>query len=123
LQVTGNITFNILDIAGQNFQDRGEFYQNADAAIIFFSFDRESTFRNVDKWYNDIKTHVPDIPIVLVGNKCELSAKSISRKDISVLKKTLNIPYSAVSAKSMYNYEKPLEICVRKLMKDEKVNI
>lgn len=46
-------------------------YINSDCAIIMFDLTGRETLKSVNKWQHDIRKICPDIPIVLVGNKCD----------------------------------------------------
>ena len=79
------------DIAGQDsFQAlRKRFYTGSSGAIIVFSHAPEQTksYANVSKWFDDLKQHCGNIPIVLFGNKIDLV-------DDGELASTPNIPTS-----------------------------
>jgi Ras-related protein Rab-11A len=50
------------------------YYRGAVGALIVFDITKSTSFENLDKWYNDIKENAePNIVIMLVGNKCDLS--------------------------------------------------
>ena len=69
--------------------------------------------RQVPNWYRDLTRVVEDIPIVLVGNKCDKD-RSVKAKSI-VFHRKKSIQYFDVSAKSNYNYEKPFLYLARTL--------
>ncbi|MHA1191428.1 MAG: Rab family GTPase [Promethearchaeota archaeon] len=66
------------DLAGQDdFQTfRSSFYEHSRAAIIVYSLERNDmgaeSLKNVMKWYNEIKQHCEDIPIIIFANKTDL---------------------------------------------------
>jgi Ras-related protein Rab-11A len=72
------IKVQIWDTAGQErFRaiTRG-YYRGAVAALVVYDITKAATFRNVEKWLQELQTHAdPDIVIMLVGNKSDLKAQ------------------------------------------------
>lgn len=92
----------------------------ADAAIIMFDVTSRLTYKNVPRWYTDIRKVCPDIPIVLCGNKADSSPREVPAKQINeFIHNTLALPYYDISVKSNYNYEKPFIHLLRLLCNDE----
>jgi GTP-binding nuclear protein Ran len=79
----GLIKFNVWDTAGQEkFAGlRDGYYIKAKCAIIMFDVTSRISYKNVPNWHRDLTRVVEDIPIVLVGNKCD--------KDRAVKTKTI----------------------------------
>ncbi len=102
------MNFIIWDIGGQSFQMapyRARFYNGANAALIVVDRTRPDHLKSVEKWYNDIKASIPkSIPIVIVGNKSDLSDKLvISKEDIRDIAKKFDFHYILTSAKTGEN--------------------
>ncbi len=102
------MNFIIWDIGGQSFQMapyRARFYNGANAAFIILDRTRPDHLKSVEKWYNDIKASIPkNIPIVIVGNKSDLSDKLvISKEDIRDIAKKFDYHYILTSAKTGEN--------------------
>ena len=102
------MNFIIWDIGGQSFQMapyRARFYNGANAAFIILDRTRPDHLKSVEKWYNDIKASIPKkIPIVLVGNKSDLSDKLvISKEEIRDIAKKYDFHYILTSAKTGEN--------------------
>jgi len=72
------IKVQIWDTAGQErFRaiTRG-YYRGAVAALVVYDITKAATFRNVEKWLQELQTHADrDIVIMLVGNKSDLKAQ------------------------------------------------
>ena len=66
---------------------------------------------------------VPDIPIVLCGNKCDVKSteRKVKPKHITFHRKRKNIEYYHISAKSNYNFGKPFLWIIRKLFANNNV--
>jgi small GTP-binding protein len=68
------VTLQIWDISGQD-QFKfllPDFVKNANGAILAFDRTRPTSFRNLDEWFQLLRTHEPQIPIVLVATKGDL---------------------------------------------------
>jgi len=111
----GLIKFNVWDTAGQEkFAGlRDGYYIKAKCAIIMFDVTSRISYKNVPNWHRDLTRVVEDIPIVLVGNKCDKD-RAVKTKTI-VFHRKKNIQYFDISAKSNYNYEKPFLHLAREL--------
>jgi hypothetical protein len=72
------------------------------------------TYKNVPNWHRDLTRVCENIPIVLVGNKCDIKDRKVKPKHITFHRKK-NLQYYDVSAKSNYNFEKPFLWLARKL--------
>lgn len=62
------------DTAGQEDYDRlrALSYGQTDVIVLMFAVDRTSSFENIeDKWMPELRAHLPDTPIFLVGTKCD----------------------------------------------------
>lgn len=85
------------DIAGQDsFQAlRQRFYAGSSGAIIVFSHapEQRESHTHVRRWFNDLKKHCGNIPIILFGNKVDLidnselvSNSNLATSDVNVEK-------------------------------------
>jgi Rab-like protein 2 len=45
------------------------YYFQANAAIMVFDVTRKATYVNLRKWYEELRVHCEDIPVILVANK------------------------------------------------------
>lgn len=78
------------------------------------------TYRNVPNWHRDISRVCPDIPIVLCGNKVDVTEREVPPKQINYHRKK-SLAYFEISVKSNYNYEKPFIYLLRQLSNDDKL--
>jgi len=104
----GLIRFNVWDTAGQEKYGglRDGYYINGDCAIIMFDVTSRITYKNVQTWHRDITRVCDGVPIVMVGNKCEVKDRKVKTKQINFHRKK-NMQYYEISAKTNYNFEKP----------------
>ena len=66
---------NVLDTGGSEDYDqiRLRSYLDTDVFVVVFSVGEPESYENVtEKWIPEVKRHMPNIPIVLVGNKIDL---------------------------------------------------
>lgn len=68
-----NVALRLWDTFGDHEMNRKFAYQNADVAVICFSINMPSSFRNVNAvWYPDLKKYCPRTPIILAGTRSDL---------------------------------------------------
>eukprot|EP00929_Paragymnodinium_shiwhaense_P094969 TRINITY_DN55894_c0_g1_i1.p1 TRINITY_DN55894_c0_g1~~TRINITY_DN55894_c0_g1_i1.p1 ORF type:complete len:239 (-),score=49.58 TRINITY_DN55894_c0_g1_i1:872-1519(-) len=115
----GKIKFNVWDTAGQErFAGlRDGYYIQALCGIIMFDVTSRITYKNVPHWHRDLTRVCENIPIVLVGNKCDVKDRKVKAKQITFHRRK-NLQYYDISAKSNYNFEKPFLWLARKLSGD-----
>ena len=105
-----NAVLTVWDIGGhERFEIiRRYYYEGSHAGLIVFSLTNKESFDSVKNWYNDLRTYLKDIPIVLIANKVDLKDKSIIADDeIEKKLKELNLNnYFKTSAKTGENVEK-----------------
>ena len=54
------------------------YYREAVGAIIVYDITKEQSFKNVEKWVQDIRNNTSkDVCIMLVGNKCDLRKERV----------------------------------------------
>ena len=116
----GEIQFNVWDTAGQEKYGglRDGYYIQAQCAIIMFDVTARETYKNVQVWHRDLTRVCENIPICLVGNKCDLKDRKVKPRQITFHRKK-NLQYYDISAKSNYNFEKPFLWIARKLAGNE----
>ena len=86
----------------------------ADCAILMFDVTSRTSYEHVSNWHRDLTRVCGNIPIVLVGNKCDMKERRVKTKMINFHQRK-NMPYFDISAKSNFNFEKPFRWLARKL--------
>ncbi len=87
MEFYGNqIDFSLWDIGAQDYfkRFRKTYYLGTQAGFIVFDISNTASFSNIKKWYKELYDYVKnkDIPIVIVGNKIDLSIeRSVSYQD------------------------------------------
>jgi len=118
----GTITFDILDTSGQEKYDSTRFahYQGIDAAVIMYDFGQKRSVSDVPVWYSDIRKVNSNIPVVYVGNKCDLQDKPAQHL-VSLLTCRLPGSHSVVSTKNRTNVHCPFVDLARLLTGDSSI--
>jgi len=116
----GNICLNIWDCSGDdNFGGlRDGYYLQAQGCILMVDLTQPHLTKQLQPWLSNLYRIVPDCPVVVCGNKCDI-------KDIKILPNEINrwllegpcfkgVRYYDISVKDNYNLEKPFhELCKR----------
>merc|ERR1719230_750647 len=74
------------DTAGQEQFDRlhASYYFQANACVLAFDVTRKITYKNLEQWFSEVRSHCPDIPVICVANKIDIEP--------SMAKKRFNFP-------------------------------
>ncbi len=98
------VQLQIWDMSGQtDFRNvRLQFMNGTDCAFIVFDLTRPSSLENISFWIDEIHSVLPELPLVLVGNKSDLTAERQIDSDsaFDAKKKHKMIFYIETSAKS-----------------------
>lgn len=107
----------IVDTAGQEEYTsmRNMWISNADAILIVYSIENKITFDNLQSIMDQI-CRLKDnlIPIILVGNKCDILEREVTKNDGMELAKKWNVPFFETSAKEDINTKKVFFDLIRK---------
>ena len=90
--------------------------------LIFFSI---KSFNDVEIWIKNLRDNSsPDIKIILIGNKCDLDDRVVSKEDGEKLKNDYDFDYFIeTSAKTGFNAKKLFLLASKILLEDyEKYN-
>jgi small GTP-binding protein len=102
-----SINYIIWDIGGQVQQMipyRKRFYSGASAGFIVIDRSRPEHQKSIEKWFNEIKDSVSNnVPIVIVGNKSDLSDVVVSEQVIKEIADKHGFHYILTSAKTGEN--------------------
>mgnify|MGYP001076453716 CR=1 FL=1 len=128
------IRLQLWDIAGQErFGNMTRvFYRDAVAAVVVYDKLRPITFEAVSKWKEDIDSKLlqPNLPVILLANKCDLegdrSAEEIEheKKKLDELCERLNFcAWFNTSAKQNQGVESAINFLVENIMKAKAIDI
>merc|ERR1712098_488072 len=70
------------DTAGQEQFDRlhASYYFQANACVLAFDVTRKITYKNLEMWYNEMRTYCPDIPVICIANKVDVDPAMARKK-------------------------------------------
>jgi Rab-like protein 2 len=99
-------TVDFWDTAGQDQFDslHPSYYHRANACILGFDVTRKVTYKNLAKWYKELRVYCPDIPVIVVANKIDVDASVTNKKFNFALENEL--PFYFVSASTGTNVVK-----------------
>ena len=82
------------------------FYRNSSLALIVYSVTSKDSFKNIDMWLRELRTQSnPDVKIILIGNKIDLTDQRVVTKEEGELfaeKNNMNL-FLETSAKTGFN--------------------
>ena len=109
-----DVRLRIFDTAGQErFKSvSASFVKKADGVILIYDIGEKDSFEAVDNWIKSIREIGKDkLPIILVGNKCDLSddKRQVSLKEGQDKANEFNIPFYETSCKEGINIKEVFE--------------
>jgi len=86
------------DTAGQEQFNKlhSSYYFQANACILCFDITRKVTYKNLEKWYKEMRIYCPDIPVICIANKVDADP-SMAKKKFN-FPQTEKLPFFCVSA-------------------------
>jgi len=99
----------IRDTAGQeDYQAiRDQHMIQGNGFLLVYSIDQKNSFQSIIEIYHNILRvkETDSVPVVLVGNKCDVDSRQVSTKEGKDLAKSINAPFFETSAKSRVNVD------------------
>jgi Ras-related protein Rab-8A len=115
------IKLKIWDTAGQErFRNiTQQYYKNADGILLVFDVSDKNSFEKVREWMKQIQmyTQKDSIGIVLVGNKCDVENRLVSKEEGEAVASEFNIKYFEASALNNYNIEETFNYLSQDIMR------
>ena len=123
-----DVRLRIFDTAGQERYKSvsASFIKKADGVILIYDIGNLESFEAVDNWIKSIREIGKDnLPIILVGNKCDLSddKRKVSLKEGQDKASEFNIPFYETSCKEGINIKEVFEKLVDDIMEKGSKNI
>jgi small GTP-binding protein len=116
------VKLQIWDSAGQErFRNiTASYYRGSSGIIIVYDVTKSDSFDKVTEWITEVRRFVPNVPIVLVGNKCDMEdERQVPTEDGECLARSQDLVFLETSAKANTNIEAAFEKLTRKLMDAE----
>lgn len=109
----------ILDTAGQEEYSamRDQYMRSGEGFLLVFAVNNEKSFEDIAMYreqINRVKDN-DDVPMVLVGNKCDLRMRSIDTKKAKDAAQSYNIPFVETSAKTRMGVDEAFYTLVREI--------
>lgn len=107
----------VWDILGQKTNEslHAAYYKGAAGALAVCDFTRPETMANLSGWLASLKTVVGDVPVVILGNKCDLD-KRFSVADLTSFGGSAGCDTLQTSAKTGENVEAAFSLISRKML-------
>jgi small GTP-binding protein len=113
------LTLLIWDIAGQEMfgQVRDKYYGGTSLAVLVYDITSKKTLSDTRTWLKDLKSSSStNIPLVLIGNKIDLTNRNVSKEDGEKLAREIGASFLEASAKTGENVRKIFELVVKLLI-------
>ena len=121
------IKLKIWDTAGQErFRNiTNQYYKGADGIILVFDVTDQKSFDKIKEWMSQIKanTQADQIGLVLLGNKCDIEPRTISKNDGEELGKELGIEYYETSAMKGDGIAQAFEFLAKNILTKKKIDL
>ena len=112
----------ILDTAGQEEYSamRDQYMRTGEGFLLVFAGNNAKSFEDIAMYREQIRRvkDADDVPMVLVGNKCDLQTRSIDAKAVIDTAQNYNIPYIETSAKTRMGVDDAFYTLVREIRRD-----
>merc|ERR1712070_889998 len=93
------------------------YYFQANACILCFDVTRKVTYKNLEKWYKELRTYCPDIPVIVVANKVDADPSMAGKKFNFPVKEGL--PFFCVSAADGANVVRVIKEAIKLAIKNK----
>jgi small GTP-binding protein len=98
----------VWDVSGQDHFafTRRAFYRGSKAVGLVYAVDDRSSFLRTAQWYEEIRSIIPGVPMVLAGNKCDQD-RQVTFAEGATLARQWDVPFfetSCVSGTSVEEY-------------------
>ncbi|CAN8010193.1 hypothetical protein HPB47_021226 [Ixodes persulcatus] len=112
----------ILDTAGQEEYSamRDQYMRTGEGFLLVFAVNNNKSFEDISMYREQIKRvkDADDVPMVLVGNKCDLPTRAVDMKQASEVARNYGIPFIETSAKTRMGVDDAFYTLVREIRKD-----
>ena len=116
-----DIKLNVWDSAGQErFHNiTRTMFKGADGIALIYDVTDENSFWNLEYWIEQIKSNTSekDIGLVLLGNKCDIEKRQVSKQQGKKMAQKLNISYFETSALNGTGINEAFEHLAKEIMK------
>ncbi len=96
-----SLSLMIWDVLGQKTQKtlHSSYYSGANGVLLVCDMTRPETLEHLQHWYGDLREVSGDIPVIVIGNKCDLEMR-VDPLDLEDFASSLGCPSLLTSAKT-----------------------
>ena len=120
-----DIKLKIWDTAGQERYHNitNQIFKGSDGIILVFDVTEDNSFSKIQDWIEQVKSNVSqkEISLILIGNKCDIEERVISKEKGKELAKILNIDYYETSALNGTGINEAFEGITKTIMKRKNI--
>lgn len=113
----------ILDTAGQEEYSamRDQYMRTGEGFLCVFAVNNRRSFEEIHAFRQQIKRvkDADEVPMVLVGNKCDLAQRTVTSNEANDLATSYGIPFIETSAKTRQGVEDAFYTLVREIRRDK----
>ncbi|XP_017770331.1 PREDICTED: ras-like protein 1 [Nicrophorus vespilloides] len=113
----------ILDTAGQEEYSamRDQYMRTGEGFLLVFAVNSAKSFEDIGTYREQIKRvkDAEEVPMVLVGNKCDLSTWAVDMTQAREVAKQYGVPFVETSAKTRMGVDDAFYTLVREIRKDK----
>ena len=116
----GDVSAQIWDLGGQeSFRSLRKLYlEGANGALVIYDCTNKDSYEKLEDWISDFKEARGDEPILLIGNKTDLTdAIKVQEREGAELAKKFNMDFIPTSAKTGSNVESAFMEIIKKILK------
>ncbi|MHA2288067.1 MAG: Rab family GTPase [Promethearchaeota archaeon] len=120
LQEYGDVSAQIWDLGGQeSFRSLRKLYlEGANGALVIYDCTQRSSFEKLEDWISDFKNARGDEPLLLIGNKTDLTdSVKVKESEGVELAKQFGMEFTPTSAKTGSNVESAFMEIIKKILK------
>ena len=113
----------ILDTAGQEEYSamRDQYMRTGEGFLLVFAVNSRKSFEDIGTYREQIKRvkDAEEVPMVLIGNKCDLPTRAVENNEAREIAKRYLIPFVETSAKTRMGVDDAFYTLVREIRKDK----
>lgn len=102
---------------------RDQYMRTGEGFLLVFAVNNSKSFEDISMYREQIKRvkDSDDVPMVLVGNKCDLTVQTIDMSAAGGLAKSYGIPFVQTSAKTRIGVDDAFYTLVREIRKGKTI--
>ena len=89
------------------------YINGAKGILLLYDISQRSSFLAIPNWIKDIREKNPHSIIILIGHKCDLNEREISREEGEKIADEYGLGFFEVSSKNNYNVDEILNYLIQ----------